>query len=162
MDRKRKEEFDPRNPYRASLDKIGKRGRNNVNDLLSTLISHPVTGSIKESDKPPAGNDEWVGVDLDGTLAYYDGWKGSDHVGEPIKEMVDRVKKWLSQGRTVKIFTARVGESDYDPKVITDWLTACGIGPLPITNVKDKYMIELWDDRAIQVEKNTGKRINVQ
>jgi len=25
----------------------------------------------------------WVGVDLDGTLAHYDGWKGADHIGEP-------------------------------------------------------------------------------
>jgi hypothetical protein len=27
----------------------------------------------------------WIGVDLDGTLAHYDGWKGIDHIGEPIK-----------------------------------------------------------------------------
>lgn len=29
---------------------------------------------------------------------------------------------------------------------------------LPITNVKDYGMIELWDDRAVQVIPNTGRR----
>jgi hypothetical protein len=50
----------------------------------------------------------WIGVDLDGTLAHYDGWKGADHIGEPIPAMVERVKRWLAEGKTVKIFTARV------------------------------------------------------
>ena len=27
----------------------------------------------------------WYGFDLDGTLAKYDGWKGIDHIGEPVK-----------------------------------------------------------------------------
>ena len=26
----------------------------------------------------------WIGVDLDGTLARYDGWRGIDHIGEPM------------------------------------------------------------------------------
>ena len=35
----------------------------------------------------------WIGVDLDATLAYYDGFKGPEHIGEPIPQMVDRVKR---------------------------------------------------------------------
>jgi hydroxymethylpyrimidine pyrophosphatase-like HAD family hydrolase len=50
----------------------------------------------------------WIGVDLDGTLAHYDGWKGANHIGEPIPAMVERVKRWLAEGKTVKIMTARV------------------------------------------------------
>lgn len=50
----------------------------------------------------------WIGVDLDGTLAYYDGWKGEHHIGDPIPEMLDRVKGWLEQGYEVRIVTARV------------------------------------------------------
>ena len=30
----------------------------------------------------------WIGVDLDGTLAYYDGWVSDDHVGDPIEPML--------------------------------------------------------------------------
>ncbi len=41
---------------------------------------------------------EWIGVDLDGTLAHYTGWKGPEHIGEPIEEMAERVREWLSKG----------------------------------------------------------------
>ena len=50
----------------------------------------------------------WYGFDLDGTLAKYDGWKGIDHIGEPVKPMVDLVKRMHEEGKVVKILTARV------------------------------------------------------
>lgn len=50
----------------------------------------------------------WWGFDLDGTLAKYDGWRGVDHVGEPVKPMVDLVKRMYDEGEAVKIMTARV------------------------------------------------------
>lgn len=50
----------------------------------------------------------WIGVDLDGTLAHYDGGVGVDHIGPPVPAMLTRVKQWLAEGRAVKIFTARV------------------------------------------------------
>ena len=49
----------------------------------------------------------WIGVDLDGTLAHYDEFRGDDYVGEPIEPMVERVKQWLDEGKDVRIFTAR-------------------------------------------------------
>lgn len=110
----------------------------------------------------------WIGVDLDGTLAKYDGWKGIDAIGDPIAPMVERVKAWLREGRTVKIFTARVwGHGTRLPDgTVQDVLTPIrkwcetNIGQvLEITNVKDFEMVELWDDRAIRVETNTGRVI---
>ena len=50
----------------------------------------------------------WYGFDLDGTLAKYDGWKGIDHIGEPVKPMVDLIRRMHDEGRVVKILTARV------------------------------------------------------
>ena len=50
----------------------------------------------------------WIGVDLDGTLAYYDHWRGPHHIGDPIPAMLNRVKSWLAEGKDVRIFTARV------------------------------------------------------
>lgn len=32
----------------------------------------------------------WIGVDLDGTLAKYDQWRGVQHIGDPVPLMVDR------------------------------------------------------------------------
>ena len=51
---------------------------------------------------------DWYGFDLDGTLAKYDGWKGIDRIGEPVKPMVDLVKRMHAECKVVKILTARV------------------------------------------------------
>lgn len=112
----------------------------------------------------------WIGVDLDGTLAHYDKWEGAEHIGEPIPLMVNRVKRWLKEGKDVRIMTARVavnieeGVLDFRPRVARDFIDAwCmqHIGQkLPVTHMKDFGMIELWDDRCVQVEKNTGRRMD--
>jgi hypothetical protein len=102
----------------------------------------------------------WIGVDLDATLAFYDGWRGPTHIGEPIPRMVERVKEWLKAGKTVKIFTARVYPNKEDSnvcrKAIEEWLIKVFGHTLPITHEKDHTMYELWDDRAIEVVPNTG------
>ena len=54
----------------------------------------------------------WYGFDLDGTLAKYDGWKGIDHIGEPVKPMVDLMKRMHDEGKVVKIMTARVAPKE--------------------------------------------------
>jgi len=100
----------------------------------------------------------WIGVDLDGTLAHYDGWRGSDHIGEPIPAMLDRVRMWISKGWQVKVFTARASVPDQIPP-IRKWLDDLGLHMIEITNVKDFGMVELWDDRCIQVRMNTGMPI---
>lgn len=101
----------------------------------------------------------WIGVDLDATLAKYDGYKGPTVIGEPITAMVERVKKWLGSGEDVRIFTARIAN---DPtgvarKAISAWVEKNIGRRLPITNVKDDKCKEIWDDRSVQVEPNTGK-----
>lgn len=103
------------------------------------------------------GTSGWIGVDLDGTLAEYHGWNGG-HIGDPIPAMVKRVKGWLAEGITVKIFTARVTNKDPDTIYrIQEWCMFHGMGKLPVTNVKDWACIELWDDRAVRVVPNTGQ-----
>ena len=112
--------------------------------------------------------DGWIGVDLDGTLAIYDGWKGPDQIGAPIPEMVERVKAWLADGRAVRIMTARVYAPMDDAirqmdaaiamRAIQNWSWQHLGQVLSVTCVRDYGMIELWDDRAVQVVPNTGKR----
>lgn len=106
----------------------------------------------------------WIGVDLDGTLAVYDEWRGIDHIGAPIPAMVERVKCWLSEGREVRIFTARVcaGQRHLTRVLaaIRDWCEEHIGCALTVTNVKDFDMIELWDDRAHRVERNTGRLLS--
>lgn len=105
----------------------------------------------------------WIGVDLDGTLARYDEWLGIEHIGEPIPLMVERVKRWLAEGRDVRIFTARVaGPNDVAQArmVIADWCRVHIGRLLPVTATKDFGMVELWDDRAVSVGLNTGMRLD--
>lgn len=129
----------------------------------------------------------WYGVDLDGTLFTYDKWVGWNVFGKPIQPMIDRVLAWLAEGKEVKIVTARVGlplRSDYDgfPKIdrrprneclvtgqmfsdsmmvlaIQDHCARHGLPQLPVQCYKDVGMIELWDDRAVQVVPNTGRTL---
>lgn len=102
----------------------------------------------------------WIGVDLDGTLAHYDEWAGIDNIGEPIPAMVERVKQWLADGIEVRIVTARVGNGQRAIFYIEQWLADVFGQVLPVTATKDFKMIELWDDRCVQVEKNTGRRMD--
>lgn len=122
----------------------------------------------------------WIAVDLDGTLAEYHGWQGPDHIGLPIPAMVARIKRWLAQGKDVRIFTARVdgGRTDYALAVgtpeqleefqniervcrcIEAWCLEHIGQVLPVTNSKDYGLMEIWDDCAVQVEKNTGRRMD--
>jgi hypothetical protein len=104
----------------------------------------------------------WIGVDLDGTLAHYDGWHGADKIGKPIVKMIDIVKQHLADGDKVKIFTARVAD---DPdgiarKAIEKWCQKYLGQTLAITNEKDNGMVKLYDDRAVAVENNSGKLLS--
>ena len=100
----------------------------------------------------------WIGVDLDGTLAFYDTWKGPDHIGVPVPSMVDRVKRWRAEGLDVRIFTARAANATSgEISRIARWSLDHLGEVLPITATKDFGMRELWDDRAVTVRKNTGE-----
>jgi hypothetical protein len=99
----------------------------------------------------------WIGVDLDGTLA-----RGhAERIGPPVDVMVERVKRWLADGYEVRVFTARMSERDpkdreAQARMIWEWTREHVGTPLTATCCKDYSTIEIWDDRARQVETNTG------
>jgi hypothetical protein len=121
----------------------------------------------------------WIGVGLDGTLVEYNGWKGATYIGAPIKAMVERVKKWLAEGKEVRIFTARIYYPDYfEPtdanaerylemmdrrhnaakaQIAIERFCLEHFGrKLEVTCTKNYGMAELWDDGAVQFMPNTG------
>lgn len=105
----------------------------------------------------------WIGVDLDGTLAVENEWLGPHHIGEPVPAMVERVRAWLAQGKEVRIVTARVApQPGFDHVLSSERVRAwCRLhlgADLPVTYCKDHEMLQLWDDRAVQVIRNTGER----
>lgn len=105
---------------------------------------------------------EWYGVDLDGTLAFYEKWIDGAPIGDPIPAMADRVRQWVKEGKLVKIFTARIADPRLDNgnveyNKIEAWLLKHFGFTLPVTCTKDCYMKQLWDDRAVGVRPNTGQ-----
>ena len=44
----------------------------------------------------------WIGVDLDGTLATYEEWRGLEHIGDPVPAMKERggALAFRGQGRS--------------------------------------------------------------
>jgi hypothetical protein len=101
----------------------------------------------------------WIGVDFDGTLAM-------DADSSPIPAMVERVKRWRSLGIPVHIVTARVSPRTADNwdieaqrKHVQEWCLKYIGEALPVRCDKDYSMYQLWDDRAVQVIKDTGERV---
>lgn len=102
-------------------------------------------------------NAPWIGVDLDGSLAVQDGDDfRPDVIGAVVEPMRELVLRLIGEGKTVKIFTARAANPENIPHVVR-WLESVGLPPLEVTNVKDPGMIALYDDRAVAVERNTGR-----
>lgn len=130
-------------------------------DLLSTIkkvVKVIVRDSFKNKNTAPRPSSPgpWYGVDLDGTLAVWNNNSTLDRIGAPVHAMVDMVRSMVDNGIRVKIFTARACDPDQIPK-IQAWMSRHGLPDLEITNVKDYYMERLYDDRAIRVERNTGR-----
>ena len=100
---------------------------------------------------------EWQGIDLDGTLCEPTEPYDSTKIGKPIDAMVAHVKSLLAEGKTIKIFTARVAD-DPDGKVkaaIEAWCKSHLGQVLPVTNEKDPGMMDLIDDRSHRPEEVT-------
>jgi hypothetical protein len=111
----------------TSLNATGNGKQAPNDDLRQSLFSTPLA-----SDAVPAAtlklgaemihvpHKGWIGVDLDGTLARYDRWRGVQHIGEPVPAILDEVRKWLAIGHEVRIFTARVWKPAH---IRWDWRT---------------------------------------
>ena len=132
----------------------------------------------------------WIGVDLDGTILTYHKWVGWNVFGEPIRPMVDRIHRWFSEGRDVRIVTARVGlplfshdgiltygrtlkhmchitGEEFSDTMMVQAIQQklepiLGRRGIQVQCFKDVSMIELWDDRAVQVVPNTGQTLAEQ
>ena len=95
---------------------------------------------------------QWIGVDLDGTLAE----RQTNGIGEPVAPMWERVRKWQAEGRDVRIFTVRAATTG-GAREVSQWLRRHGLPALEVTALKSPGLVALWDDRAVRVETDTGR-----
>lgn len=111
-------------------------------------------------------SEEWIGVDLDGTLAN-DIWPGGVYnprfIGEPVPAMLEMVKNWIAAGEEVRIFTARVSSDRFGVtpiesiEMIKAWCRKHIGAELEVTCVKSFRCKAIYDDRAFRVVRNTGE-----
>lgn len=123
----------------------------------------PVKGYRNRKPDPPpqkpapkGKQQSWWGIDLDKTLAFHEPGTGLGDIGHPIPAMIRRVRRWLKEGKCIKIFTARASDPAQIP-LIRQWLKTHGLPDLEITNIKDPFCERLIDDKAFHVVPNTGK-----
>lgn len=116
----------------------------------------------------------WIGCDLDGTCAKYAEIVPIDVIGEPLWPMIERMRVWVQHNIDVRMMTARMPLPGQTMKclvtgrhwsyaemnvVIGNWSERLVGKRLIGTCIKDFYMVELWDDRAIQMVPNTGRTL---
>jgi hypothetical protein len=120
---------------------------------------------------------EWIGVDFDGTLSSRPphSMASWEDLGTPVPLMLERVKAWLAEGITVKIMTARVSYVkgpnegftnklvfvDRQKELLTEWCKEYLGQALELVCWKDPFMYHLYDDRAVCIERNTGKILGI-
>jgi len=125
------------------------------NGVGTEIISETAFIDIEEIQLPI-----WKGIDFDGCVATYDPNQMTDifWIGEPIWEMIDRIKAWIAEGWEIKIFSARATFGIPGIRCVQDWLEdVAGLPRLDVTNIKDGRCVAIYDDRAVQVEGNTGR-----
>jgi hypothetical protein len=162
--------FDRNKSYGVSVNATHEHALVSINGEERVLLDHnevlhmiDMLKDVASKIAPPTK--KWIGVDLDGTLAQYHHGdlhrNGVTFIGRPIPRMVNKVKQWLAEGRTVKIFTARIaekhpGEKEIIRAAIEQWCEDHMGQVLEVTTVKDWDMEILYDDRAVQMVPNTG------
>lgn len=103
-------------------------------------------------------------VDLDGVIAYFDGWKGPYHLGEPNIAGVLLLQKLKEAGVKIVICTCRLNEQwpdecDYDREyeLIKQWLDGWDIPYDEIYRGHAKPYGDVYiDDRAVQFPLNAS------
>lgn len=149
---------------------VGELAKGHYTDGTFAIVQTPVDSDselsrrVWQTGDPDPVFKNWIGFDLDRTLAEYGSWHADNIIGKPIPAMIAKVKEYLAQGKWVKIFTARVSsvkppEKIYaSRKAIEAWCLEHIGQVLEITSEKDIFVEELWDDVAVQVIPNKGIR----
>lgn len=97
-----------------------------------------------------------VAVDLDGVLARYDGWRGIDHIGDPLPGAVEFTRR-LAAFAEVLVWTTRCSPEanpPYDAEelvgVVMDWLNRHGFCWHRVWAGRGKPIAAAYvDDRAV-------------
>ncbi len=85
--------------------RMGKEGKQLKGFAMKKALT-PMTEEMMKDEEKKKPRKKMVSVDIDGTLAHYDGWKGVDKIGSPIpgaREFMEQLHKFAR----IQIYTAR-------------------------------------------------------
>lgn len=86
-----------------------------------------------------------VSIDFDGVLASYNGWKGENVTGKPIKGAKEFVVRLTESGYTPVVFTTR------KPTTVTAWFKKHDFPKIEVTNTKYPSVVYI-DDRCVKFD----------
>jgi hypothetical protein len=86
----------------------------------------------------------------------YDHWRGIEHISDPVPE-IDKIIRANMDKVEFFVFTARAEDGPEAIMIIEDWCMKHYGRKFEVFNVKGYDVVAIWDDRAVAVEKNTGK-----
>lgn len=82
-----------------------------MNPQEQHAVPPQLAGAPPNPDAQPAEPPLMVCVDLDGTLAEYDGWQGVDHFGPPRDSAAGFMQQLIDAGYHVVVYTTRTNEN---------------------------------------------------
>ena len=110
-----------------------------------------------------------VAIDLDGTLAHYDGWKGPENIGNPVTDAVTICRLLHNAGVKVIVHTCRTNKTMNEisgintGKMIRDigaWLHEWDLGFIHVNEDEGKPFAHAYlDDRGVYFKRNGGELI---
>ena len=89
-------------------------------------------------------NKKTICIDFDGVLAHYDGWKGEDHLGEPIEGMKELIHSLrFDHNYTIIIYSCR-SFVKIDKWCKWSWEMRNKIKYKELVEQQDKYKIKVY------------------
>jgi len=112
------------------------------------------------------GRQQIVAIDLDGTLAHYDHWRGPEHIGAPVTEAMTICHLLHKAGIKVVVYTCRTNRTMNEisgvntARMIRDieaWLHEWDLGFIHVSEDEGKPFAHAYiDDRAVYFKRNGG------
>lgn len=143
-------QYDPANVMAGSYEEFQKRGE--VERYRGWKIDRQIERDVEQYAKSSKNHSKTVAVDLDGTLATYEGWQGEEHFGRLRPGARETLQRLRDQGYQIIIWTTRG-----NVKLVAEWLDSHDLpydhineNPDQPEGSSEKVIADLYiDDRAV-------------
>lgn len=93
-----------------------------------------------------------IAIDLDDTIIDSKNVLSGYRMGQPVQGAITSIRRLVTEGHQIFIFTARNVQDPRVKKAVADWLDHFDIPYSGITNIKSPHFQVFIDNRAIQFD----------